>query len=134
LIKDDLTINVEANNGITKSDIFTIQLTVWSDEKEKYSFEPYLSFVTLMDGATINAKCFPCSYTPYDLSTFRSDHQVINKPVKISENFCYYLFFDCQPPSIDDKYTLKVNGLTKDNIPIDIPELSFSKGERRRGF
>lgn len=137
LIGEDIKIRVEAFNGILKDDVFTINL-MFDSKKNIYQFNPSRSFVKLSNNKTIDAKGLLCPYTFHDLDFFRKASPieeavpVDKKLIRDSETLykCFILFFDTQPPSVEEEFVLILNGLTKSGQPVSIPEIFFRKATR----
>jgi hypothetical protein len=129
-------VRVEADNGTIKPEIFTIKVMFMTPERSSYFFEPSLSFVTLPNGQRLNAKGFPCSYTIYSLDNFRSGTPIsgsirLREPPHRGIRYgCFILFFDAHPPSIEEEFSLRLTGLKTDTDMVEIPTISFFKGER----
>jgi hypothetical protein len=129
-------IRVEAFNGTVNPKIFTIHVTFMTAEAVRYYFEPSSSFVTLSNGKKLSAKAFPCRHTIYSLDTFRSVSPITGS-VRLSDQSyrgirydCFILFFDAEPPSVQEEFFLKIAGLKQDEEMIQVPTISFVSGIR----
>lgn len=136
LVGKDIKIRIEASNGIVEDDIFIIKVMFYS-KHNNFQFDPSNAYVKLSNNKTINAKGLPCAYTIHDLDYLRGALP-IEKPVPLDEGIgdinkidkCFKLFFDTQPPSVEEEFVLILNGLTKSGKPVSIPEIFFRKATR----
>jgi hypothetical protein len=100
-------------------------------------YSPSTSIVTLQKGKTIVSKDFPCSYTIYSLETFKSNNYLKEQlslkgdVYKGVRHDCFISYFDVQPPTIEDNFTLDLSSLERNGELIKIPRIHFSKGMRR---
>jgi len=125
LIGNSTRIRIDSTNHFDDQ-IFTITLSFSSKEDNTIYFNPSLTEIKLSNGKIIPAKPFPCKNSIRNLQFLRK-RQPITKPIRIGNIFCFYLFFDVNPPSINDEFELMINGVTIDGLPANIPTIYFKK-------
>jgi hypothetical protein len=133
---NDISIRIEAFNGIINEDIFTITVMFFTDNKT-FQFNPSEVYVELSNQTIIKAKGLPCAHTLYDLNYLRGVLPIeVATPVdeqikgydKLSK--CFVLFFDTQPPSVNEEFVMYLNGLTKSGQLTNIPKIHFRNANR----
>lgn len=129
LIGDNVKIRIDTSNHYN-DEIFTIDLLFYSMNNSNFYFDPTKTKVTLNNGEIIQAKPFYCRYTIRDIKFLREKVPVTGSK-SIDDNFCFRLFFDTTPPSVDETFEMKITGLTKGNTPIDLPTIFFNKGIKK---
>lgn len=137
LVGKDVKVRIEAENGTVKKDIFTIKLQFITPEKSFYKYNPSISVVTLSNGVAAKSKDFNCSQIIYSHVGFEDGVNLIH-PVQLNgfvhnglRYDCFILYFNVQPPSIDENYFLDINGLVGITGPVKFPRLQFIKSIRK---
>lgn len=129
LVGTDLTIRVEPYNDLPhtiRNDIFVIQVWFFPKNKNEIAFDPSSPTVRLSDHKVLKPKGLPCSRTVMDLSHLRSA-KGFNGSIPIATNACFYLFFDSRPPTVDEKFLLKLDGIKRRGEAVDVPDILFQK-------
>lgn len=137
LSSNDIRIRIEAlNHRIEK--IFAIDVwflgkdfyTLRSPQVDEYEFEPSAVTARLKSGIVLKPKPFTCSYTKWDKQYLQSA-PAIKGTVPLKKNDCFRLFFDYPPPSVEEDFTMELNGLKKLGQPVSIPTIYFRKAISR---
>lgn len=105
-----------------------IQVWFFPKNKNEIEFDPSSPIVRLADHEVLKPKGFPCSRTVMDLSYLRSA-KGFKGSVPIATNACFYLFFDSRPPTVEEKFLLKLDGIKKRGEVVDVPDILFQKSE-----
>jgi hypothetical protein len=126
LTRNDMSIRIEAYNH---EGIFLIQVVFLSDDTRQLRFNPSSATVEIADHRIINAKGFQCAYTITEEDNLRSAPPLVG-PVRIADNACFFLFFDAPPPSVEEQFIFRLEGITRSERPVHLPEMVFRKGVR----
>ena len=135
LVSEDLQIKLEPRFSYKKG-ICVINVTFITKENSKYTYNPSKSILTVPNGTATPSHDFTCSNTEYNIWAFTTANY-LKEPINLHGDVrdhwrhdCFLLFFDTDPPGIEDYFTLKISGLLKDGVVVNIPAIGFSKSVR----
>jgi hypothetical protein len=133
LIGREATIRVEALNyllpGIRDS-FFLVSVMFPDDKYANLAFDPSDAAITFSNGNTLTPKGIRCARTVIDRRYFSSVPPVSGFQRVTADEYCYYLFFDVPPPSVEDTFVLRLNGVRRDGQRIQVPDIIFRPGNR----
>ena len=143
LVNEEFEIDIHADQHIVfQDDIFLIKVLIWTKSIYRITFNPSEVFVKLDSGKILYARGFTCAYTTHSHTTYLSDDDLLDTPQEITwrpkignyldeyKYSCFNLYFDSQPPSIDDGFELTINGITQNGNRVPIPKIMYSAGKR----
>lgn len=138
LSSSDIRIRIEARYNYTREKIFVIEAsfldtdfyTLTSPKSDEYEFDSSAVMVKLGNGTVLKPKGFTCSYTRWDLEYLRSAPP-LSGSIPISENHCFLLFFDYPTPSVEEEFTMNLDGLKRNGEAVEVPTVYFKKGISR---
>lgn len=132
----DIRIRMEAFNH--EQEIFVIRVsfvgtdfyTLKSPQLDEYDYDPSAVTVKLSNDTVLKPKGFMCSYTKWDKQYLQSA-SAIDGSIPVKKNSCFLLFFDYPPPSVEEEFTMDLNGLKRNGNSVEIPTVFFKKGISR---
>jgi len=121
-----VTIRIESYSD-EKENLFLISAEFLDTKNTEFKFNPSLATVELADHTLLKAKGFTCSYTITEVNYLRTVSS-LSGFIPLNDNACFFLFFDAPPPSVEEQFIFRFNGVTRRGQPFDIPEVIFRKG------
>ena len=131
----DIRIRIESFNHLLRPNLFVLRVMfVGTDydelKSDQYKFNTSDTSMTLMDGTILTPKVFTCSHTIWDKNYLQSTPSMKGR-IRLSDNNCFLLYFDSPPPTVNEEFTMAINGLTKSGQHVDIPDITFKNGISR---
>ena len=133
LISKDIIIRVRPRNYIThyiERDLFVIEVLFPYGETQNIEFDPSTTILELPNKNLFYAKGIPCADVKdeMDRSTFFSDSVVTGYQKVSPGRYCFFLFFDVSPPSVNEMFVLRLQRVKRDGKIIDVPPILFRPG------
>jgi len=125
LVGQDLRIRIETFSD-DKQNRFAILLDLIPLGRIAASFNPASVIVELANKTQLRASGYRCSGRIWD-AEYRKKVTPLQAPVLVPKSNCFALFFEAQPPRIDDEYKMRINGVVVEGHPVKIPEVTFRK-------
>lgn len=122
LSSNEIKIRIEA---FDKKEYLLVRIIFLSlTRQSRFNLNPSKVAMRLGNKKNIKAKGFSCAYTIWDIQHLRKSPPV-DQLTLIDEHECFLFFFDIFPPSIEEGFSLDINGLLKDNISLNVPNIHF---------
>lgn len=128
LISKHIAIRLEPPS-LTKPSRFSVLVELLLDRRDRYLLDTRMLGVRISDGADMKPKAESCD-GPASPNYKKGFEGVVPLDDEHNAN-CFVLVIDAAPPSIDQTFTLRINGLARMGMPIDVPEITFAKGISR---
>jgi hypothetical protein len=133
LIGNGITVRLQPLNYLRETiigDFFLIRVMFPDGEKTETEFDPNMSAAALGEHRSITAKGIRCMGMVLDRSYLLSTAPIVGLQRIRNDDYCYYLFFNVKPPSVDDTFELTIKGVRQQGLSIEIPKVVFRPGNR----
>lgn len=133
LISNNATIRIDTLNYVPeyiRRDVFLLRIMFPEGDAQSIEFNPSNSSVEFTDQRFLRAKGISCSAVPsINRSSLLSIPAVSDYQRITRDKYCFFLFFESSPPSVDEIFILSLNGVRQRGKLLNVPKIIFRPGK-----
>lgn len=130
LFGEELKVRVEALNA-SQIPQLVIRLQFLITDQTPIRFISRDVTVQLSSGRTVQGAGYECKATLLENPVYRRSVSPLQEVMVEQKYDCIDLYFDVPPPSVEDVFMMRINGVWVRGKKVNVPEITFRKGVAR---